>query len=529
MIPARQASRIQRGNALAPALLVLGALAISALIFFFFTQRRIEDSRGAAEAASARQPPSGATQAPPPDKEQAQAGKAQAHPGTVKPDGPKPVGSAAVKTPTVKTPTVSSPPAVKPPAVTTPATPARQPFNKPVDLAQHLAQVLSTGNLAAAAKLIAPEEGAHQDTALGVLEKIFRDLGYKPGAPGQAQVVGQVENVIRVAIPITAPSPGAAPSRIMLDLDRDPVRGWKVSQMRLPKELESALAVLPPSQPSVATQAPYAAPALPSIATPAGSAKPMAKKFFIIDRSPDALDFASDFVTSLLKLDFVGARRFVDEIKVPPVKLAALCIVFEEGKYRLADDHAMVATVATETTSWVIARVNSGVSNETTEFGLEMERTGDAWRVGGLNLSKLLSDTAKASSLNDIPYSPLVMNPKGGESIALFFELNQAALHPRAQKQLDIVVSILKSSPRKKLKIGGYTDALGSDKYNLNLSRHRAEAVKQYFLAHGVPRSQVETTGFGKALPLSPNVNPDGSDNPEGRSRNRRAEILLDF
>jgi len=517
MTPARQASRIQRGNALAPVLLILGALTISALIFFFFTQRKIDDARSARGTASAGQPAGGGDLASPPlDKTQAPGGGA-----TLK--SPKPAGIPAAPARAAPAPSIAASP------VRAPAAPAQQPFDKPVDLAQQLARVLSSGNLAAAAKMIAPEEAAQQGAALGVLEEIFHDLGYKPGAPGQVQLIGQVENLIRVAIPLAASSPGSAPSRILLDLDRDPLRGWKVSQMHLPKELESALATLPPSQPPVAMPVPYAAPALPSIATPAGPGNRMAKKFFVVDPSPDALDFASDFVTSMLRLDFVSARKFVDENKIPPVKLAALCIVFEEGKYRLADDRALVATVATDTTSWVIAQVNSGVSNETTEFGLEMERAGEKWRVGGLNLSKLLSDTAKATSVRDVPYSPLVMNPKGGESIALFFELNQAALHPRAQKQLDIVASILKSSPHKKLKIGGYTDALGSDTYNLNLSRHRAEAVKQYFLAHGVPQSQIETTGFGKALPLSPNVNPDGSDNPEGRSRNRRAEILLDF
>ncbi len=102
-------------------------------------------------------------------------------------------------------------------------------------------------------------------------------------------------------------------------------------------------------------------------------------------------------------------------------------------------------------------------------------------------------------------------------------------LHPRAQAQLNIVASILKASPSKNLKIGGHTDAKGSDQYNVALSQRRAAAVKQYFLDQGVPPLQVETVGFGKALPLSPNANPDGSDNPEGRSRNRRAEILLDF
>jgi outer membrane protein OmpA-like peptidoglycan-associated protein len=113
--------------------------------------------------------------------------------------------------------------------------------------------------------------------------------------------------------------------------------------------------------------------------------------------------------------------------------------------------------------------------------------------------------------------------------VALYFEYDSAVLHPRAEKQLDIVSNILKAASHKKLRIGGHTDAKGSDTYNIDLSQRRATAVKQYILSRGVPEEQVETIGFGKSSPLSPNVNPDGSDNPEGRSRNRRAEILLDF
>jgi outer membrane protein OmpA-like peptidoglycan-associated protein len=219
----------------------------------------------------------------------------------------------------------------------------------------------------------------------------------------------------------------------------------------------------------------------------------------------------------------------VDTEKVSPVKLAALCIVFEDGKYRLADSKPLVATVSTDNTSWIITRIWSDSQKQQTEFGLEMEKTGAQWRISGVNLSKLLSDNAHASAADGVPYTPLVQSPKGGDSIALYFEYDQANLHPRAQKQLDIVVGLLKASPQKKLTIGGFTDAHGTDEYNIALSQRRAAAVKEYLLTHGVPETQVATSAFGKSLPLSPNVNPDGTDNPEGRSHNRRAEILLDF
>jgi outer membrane protein OmpA-like peptidoglycan-associated protein len=219
----------------------------------------------------------------------------------------------------------------------------------------------------------------------------------------------------------------------------------------------------------------------------------------------------------------------VDQEKVPAVKLAGLCIVFEDGKYALHENRPLLATVVTTDTSWIIAKVKSTLRNDETEFGMEMEKLNGNWRIIGLNLSKLLADNAKSSVAVGVPYTPLVQTPKGGECIALYYEYDSATLHPRAQAQLKIVASVLKDNPDKKLKITGHTDALGTDAYNIALSQRRADAVKQFFHDQGVPVSQVETTGIGKAVPLSPNANPDGSDNPEGRGRNRRAEILLDF
>jgi outer membrane protein OmpA-like peptidoglycan-associated protein len=87
----------------------------------------------------------------------------------------------------------------------------------------------------------------------------------------------------------------------------------------------------------------------------------------------------------------------------------------------------------------------------------------------------------------------------------------------------------MKADSSKKLRIAGHTDEKGADYYNINLSRNRAETVKQQLVALGVPAAQVETEGMGKAQPLSPNKKSDGTDDPEGRSRNRRAEIYLDF
>jgi OmpA-OmpF porin, OOP family len=191
----------------------------------------------------------------------------------------------------------------------------------------------------------------------------------------------------------------------------------------------------------------------------------------------------------------------------------------------------MVITVASPQVSWVIAQVVSEKLQQQTEFGVEMQRDSEdkPWKVVGLNLSDLLGSFAQSAAKMGVPYTPIVTNPKGGESLALYFEYDHAGLHPRAKKQLEIVAGLLKSNGSRKLHITGHTDALGSDGYNIGLSQGRAKSVKEELVALGVAQEQVVTEGLGKAAPLSPNQKSDGTDDPEGRSKNRRAEIFLDF
>ena len=65
--------------------------------------------------------------------------------------------------------------------------------------------------------------------------------------------------------------------------------------------------------------------------------------------------------------------------------------------------------------------------------------------------------------------------------------------------------------------------------YNASLSAGRAIRVRQFLVGAGIPEEQILTAAAGELAPLAPNENADGTDNPEGRARNRRAEIYLDF
>ena len=170
------------------------------------------------------------------------------------------------------------------------------------------------------------------------------------------------------------------------------------------------------------------------------------------------------------------------------------------------------------------------LQNIENEMGLEMERTPSGeWRVRALNFSELLESFVKASGAGKAYYSPIVKSAKGGESIVLYFEFDHAELHPRALHQLDIIAGLLKTDAARKIKITGHSDAVGADDYNVRLSAARAKNVSERLLVLGVPATQIETKGFGSAAPLDADKRADGSDNPEGRSRNRRTEIYLDF
>ena len=60
------------------------------------------------------------------------------------------------------------------------------------------------------------------------------------------------------------------------------------------------------------------------------------------------------------------------------------------------------------------------------------------------------------------------------------------------------------------------------------LSERRADSVKTWLIGKGgIPGGAIEARGFGKSKPIASNTRPDGSDNPEGRAKNRRVEIVI--
>ena len=101
------------------------------------------------------------------------------------------------------------------------------------------------------------------------------------------------------------------------------------------------------------------------------------------------------------------------------------------------------------------------------------------------------------------------------------FETGSAALKDSAKPTLELVAELLIRHLRLKLMVFGHTDNVGGRKYNLELSRRRAEAVKDYLAKLGVMPESIRAKGYGMDKPLFPN------DSEENQARNRRVEFLV--
>lgn len=103
----------------------------------------------------------------------------------------------------------------------------------------------------------------------------------------------------------------------------------------------------------------------------------------------------------------------------------------------------------------------------------------------------------------------------------VLFAFNKAELTPQAGPRLDKLAAFLKQFPQRKLLVEGYTDAVGADAYNMELSERRAEAIREALVARGVDTTRVVTKGYGKAYPVADNGSTDG------RAVNRRVEVVI--
>jgi OmpA-OmpF porin, OOP family len=124
-------------------------------------------------------------------------------------------------------------------------------------------------------------------------------------------------------------------------------------------------------------------------------------------------------------------------------------------------------------------------------------------------------------ALNTIPQRAIVIEN-------IYYEFDRTELTSDAKAALDTTLLVLLNKYSFiKVEIAAHTDDIGEENYNRQLSERRAESVVKYLVSKGVSRQRLTAKGYGLSNPIAPNRHPDGSDNPEGRQRNRRTEFKI--
>ena len=111
----------------------------------------------------------------------------------------------------------------------------------------------------------------------------------------------------------------------------------------------------------------------------------------------------------------------------------------------------------------------------------------------------------------------------------VLFEFGKANLTSGARdKTRDIAGVLTNQAQGRRVSIEGHTDSIGSDSANQALSERRADSVAVALENEGVGKERIATKGYGKRYPVAPNRNSDGTDNPSGRTKNRRVEVIIE-
>jgi OOP family OmpA-OmpF porin len=161
--------------------------------------------------------------------------------------------------------------------------------------------------------------------------------------------------------------------------------------------------------------------------------------------------------------------------------------------------------------------------------------------------AKRLTDMAKANACSRvIPFKQFVDNPnyitgalyvvKASERIEtitetritglkigdVLFDFNRDDIQPQYGEELQALGGFLKKNPNAYALLVGYTDSVGPEEYNLNLSNRRADSVAAYLMNnYGVKQDQIVVNWYGEANPVASN------DTAEGRAQNRRVEVAV--
>jgi outer membrane protein OmpA-like peptidoglycan-associated protein len=172
------------------------------------------------------------------------------------------------------------------------------------------------------------------------------------------------------------------------------------------------------------------------------------------------------------------------------------------------------------------------INNATYSFPMfDKERYSIIVEAAGFVTAKYMLDPAEASEqklIKDIElvHGTAVVKKKheAGQVILLnnlIFQIAKSRIEPESYPELDMVVNMMKESPKMVIQVEGHTDYLGDATKNLKLSQQRVDAVKAYLISKDISKGRVKTKAFGGTNPIS------REDTPEAHRLNRRVELRV--
>jgi OmpA-OmpF porin, OOP family len=138
---------------------------------------------------------------------------------------------------------------------------------------------------------------------------------------------------------------------------------------------------------------------------------------------------------------------------------------------------------------------------------------------------KIIQDTIPA------PVTELVKEEPKVEAVIVldnvYYDFDKSSLRQESYPALDKLVGLLNQYPSMVIEIRAHTDNMGEDKYNMTLSDARAQVVVNYLVSKGIDKVRLQSKGYGASMPVAPNKHEDGTDDPDGRQKNRRTEFKV--
>jgi outer membrane protein OmpA-like peptidoglycan-associated protein len=141
-------------------------------------------------------------------------------------------------------------------------------------------------------------------------------------------------------------------------------------------------------------------------------------------------------------------------------------------------------------------------------------------KMDTIRITETKIDTVYIERKNDV--APPTDNPINGNiSKTVLFEFDKSLVKKDSYGELESMINLLKMNPNYKLSLEGHTDAVGTESYNVGLSKNRVNAVRDFLIMNGISPDRIVPQHHGETKPVADNANADG------RKSNRRVDVTI--